>query len=133
MSSAAFKETLNWVFNRNSDAKAISRQLGEGIDARIFVGKDSMLSFVRIEPHTQGNMHSHPEEQWGILLEGSCTRLQGDMEIDMVGGDFWYSSPNELHGIKTNDLPAVILDVFSPPRSAYRSEGKGFGTKGDEK
>lgn len=132
MSIETNKEILDWVFNRNSDKNAILRKLGEGISTRIFVGKDSMLSFVRIEPHTQGSNHSHPEEQWGILLEGTCTRLQGDTEIDMVEGDFWYSPPNELHGIKTKDLPAVILDVFSPPRPAYRTEGEGFDSKGDE-
>jgi quercetin dioxygenase-like cupin family protein len=126
------KEMLDWVFNRNSDTKAILRQLGEGITTRIFVGEDSMLSFVRIEPHTQGSTHSHPEEQWGILLEGTCTRLQGGKEVDMVEGDFWYSPPNEVHGIRTNDESAVVLDVFSPPRTAYRTEGEGFGEKSDE-
>ncbi|MHA2092127.1 MAG: cupin domain-containing protein [Candidatus Kariarchaeaceae archaeon] len=132
MSIETNKEMLDWVFNRNSDTKAILRQLGEGITTRIFVGKDSMLSFVRIDPHTQGSIHSHPEEQWGILLEGVCTRLQGDKEVDMVEGDFWYSPPNEVHGIRTKDRSAVVLDVFSPPRPAYRTEGKGFGGTSDE-
>ncbi|OLS19335.1 MAG: hypothetical protein HeimC2_41710 [Candidatus Heimdallarchaeota archaeon LC_2] len=120
------KEDLQWVFNRNSNAKAILRKLGEGIDTRIFVGKDTMLSFVRIEPNTQGSIHKHPEEQWGLLLEGKCIRSQDGMDIDMVTGDFWYSAPNVSHGIRTTNESAVILDIFSPPRSAYRTEGTGF-------
>ncbi|MHA2504577.1 MAG: dimethylsulfonioproprionate lyase family protein [Candidatus Kariarchaeaceae archaeon] len=121
------KMDLDWVFNRNSDTGAILRKLGEGISTRIFVGKDSMLSFVRLEPHTQGSTHSHPEEQWGILLEGSCVRIQEGKEIKMTKGDFWYSGPNVEHGIRTEEEAAVILDVFSPPRPAYREAGEGFG------
>ncbi|MHA2098010.1 MAG: cupin domain-containing protein [Candidatus Kariarchaeaceae archaeon] len=127
MSDKVIKEELDWVFNRNSDAKALVRQLGEGLNTRIFVGKDTMLSFVKIEPNTEGSIHKHPEEQWGLLLEGKCVRLQDGVEIEMSGGDFWYSPPNVLHGIRTTDTSAVVLDIFSPPRPAYRSEGEGFG------
>ncbi len=133
MSNEIVKETLDWVFNRYSDTKAILRQLGEGINTRIFVGQHSMLSFVRIEPNTQGSIHSHPEEQWGILLEGNCIRIQDDIELEMNEGDFWYVPPDILHGISTTDHPAVILDVFSPPRPAYQTEGHGFATENDDK
>ena len=33
-----------------------------------------MLSLVTIEPNAQGSLHSHPEEQWGVLLEGEGVR-----------------------------------------------------------
>ena len=122
---------LNWVFNRNSDSNAILRTLTRGISTRIFLGKDSMLSFVTIQPHRQGTIHKHPEEQWGVLLEGSCLRSQESNEIRMQVGDFWYSPPNIEHGIRTEDEKAVILDRFSPPRMAYRRSGKGFGKNSD--
>lgn len=122
------KKDLDWIFNRNSDAKAILRNLSDVIQTRIFVGDNLMLSFVTIPPHTQGSIHKHPEEQWGVLLEGSCLRLQNDQEVEMKVGDFWCSPGNVLHGIRTTDENAVILDIFSPPREAYRTEGKGFGT-----
>lgn len=131
MNSEIDKTNLLWVFNRTSDEKAILRKLGEGINTRIFVGKDSMLSFVRLEPNTQGSIHSHPEEQWGVLIEGKCMRLQDGKEIEMEVGDFWYSGPNVEHGIRTTDSHAVILDIFSPPRPAYKEGGEGFGAKID--
>ena len=121
------KLDLAWVFNRNSDLGSIVRKLGAGINTRIFVGKDSLLSFVTLEPHTQGSTHNHVEEQWGVLLEGSCVRLQDGKEIPMEVGDFWYSGPNVEHGIRTENDRAVILDIFSPPRPAYTKEGEGFG------
>lgn len=122
------KNDIDWIFNRNSDKKAIVRNLTEQIKTRIFVGKGSMLSFVTIPPHTQGSIHKHPEEQWGVLLEGTCLRMQEDQEFEMRIGDFWYTPGNVLHGIRTTDQQAFILDIFSPPREAYRHEGEGFGT-----
>ncbi|MEK9720445.1 MAG: hypothetical protein VW257_05240, partial [Quisquiliibacterium sp.] len=60
----------DWLFQLNGDARAIQRKLGEGINTSIFPGENLMLSVVRIEPHSAGSIHSHPEEQWGVLLEG---------------------------------------------------------------
>ena len=119
---------LDWVFNRDSDTNAIVRNLSEDIRVRIFVGKGSMLSFVTLPPHTQGSIHKHPEEQWGVLLEGSCLRIQDEQEVKMEVGDFWYTPGNVLHGVRTLDQPAHILDIFSPPREVYRTKGEGFGT-----
>lgn len=123
------KKELDWVFNRNSDEKAILRNLSEDIKTRIFLSERVMLSFVTLPPNTQGSTHKHPEEQWGLLLEGSCVRIQDGQEIKMEVGDFWYSPSNVLHGIKALDQGAVILDIFSPPREAYRTKGEGFGTQ----
>lgn len=122
------KNNINWIFNRNSDKKAIVRNLTEQINTRIFVGTGSMLSFVTIPPHSQGSIHKHPEEQWGVLLEGTCLRMQEDQEFEMEVGDLWYTPGNVLHGIRTTDQQAVVLDIFSPPREAYRQKGEGFGT-----
>ena len=122
------KSDLDWVYNRNSDKKAIVRNLSADILTRIFLGKNSMLSFVRLPPNTQGSIHKHPEEQWGVLLEGKCIRIQNDQEVEMEVGDFWYSSGNVLHGVRTLDEPTLILDIFSPPRDEYRKKGEGFGT-----
>lgn len=116
-----------WVFNINKEDQGIHRKLTEGITTRIFCGDQVMLSVVRIEPHTTGTVHSHPEEQWGLLLEGECVRIQGDEEIEMKAGDFWHTPSGVPHGIRTGDATATVLDVFSPPRDEYRKPGEGFG------
>ncbi len=116
-----------WVFNLADDAQGIHRKLGEGITTRIFVGDNAMLSVVRIAPHSTGKVHSHPQEQWGILLEGECVRVQGGEEVAMKTGDFWHTPGDVPHGIRTGDVGATVLDVFSPPREEYRRSGEGFG------
>ena len=121
----------SWVFNLNSESLGIPRKLAEGLDARIFVGDNLMLSFVRIEPNSAGKIHNHPEEQWGYLLEGECVRIQGDEEFAAKAGDFWQTPSNVMHGIRTGEKGALVLDIFSPPRPEYRSSGEGFASESE--
>ena len=114
-------------YNLHDMNQGIARQLAEGITTRIFPGEQAMLSVVRLEPNTQGKIHSHPQEQWGVMLEGSATRIQDGEEFAVKAGDFWCTPGNAPHGIRTGPEGAVILDVFAPPRDEYRTAGKGFG------
>jgi len=117
----------DWVFQLRGDARGIERKLAEGVNASIFPGEQAMLSVVRVEPNATGSIHSHPEEQWGVLLEGRCTRIQGGEEVEVTAGDFWHTPGGVTHGIRTGNQGAVILDIFSPPRAEYRQKGQGFG------
>lgn len=118
----------DWVFRLHDDARGIPRTLAEGIHARIFAGQQVMLSVVHIEPHSRGTTHSHPEEQWGVVLEGACTRIQDGEEVEATVGDFWCTPGGIMHGIYTGESGAVVLDIFSPPREEYKQSGTGFGT-----
>ncbi len=66
-----------WVSSLHDLTQGIQRQLGAGISTGIFVGDQAMLSVVTIEPRATGTVHSHPQEQWGVLLEGECVRIRG--------------------------------------------------------
>jgi len=117
----------SWVFQLSGDPRGIPRVLAEGIETNIFVGEQVMISVVRIDPGASGAVHSHPEEQWGVVLEGSCTRMQGDEEVDCEVGDFWHTPGGVMHGIRAGESGAVVMDIFSPPRSEYKQAGRGFG------
>ena len=117
----------DWVFNLNDESQGIFRNLAEGLNTRIFPGENVMLSFVRIEPNSVGKIHHHPEEQWGILLEGECIRIQADEEVAVKAGDFWQTPGNVSHGIRTGAVGALVVDIFSPPRPEYKQAGAGFG------
>ena len=85
-----------------------------------------MLSIVTIAPNTKGTLHHHPEEQWGVCLEGSLTRIQDGAETEVKVGDFWRTPPNVPHTVIGGPDGAVVLDVFAPPREAYTKPGSGF-------
>jgi quercetin dioxygenase-like cupin family protein len=117
----------DWLFQLNGDPRGIARELAKGVNTNIFPGENVMLSVVRVDPHSVGSIHSHPEEQWGVLLEGRCTRIQGGEEVEAVAGEFWHTPGGVEHGVRTGAQGAVILDIFSPPREEYKRAGKGFG------
>ena len=114
-------------FNINNLKKGIQRQLGKGLKTSIFCGEHAMISIVEIEPNSEGKIHSHPQEQWGILLEGSGIRIQGGEKINIEKGDFWLTPGNIEHGIIAGINGAKVMDIFSPPRDEYKKSGSGFG------
>jgi quercetin dioxygenase-like cupin family protein len=65
------------VFQLDGDPRGIARKLAKGIHASIFPGENVMLSVMRVEPHSTGTVHSHPEEQRDVLLDGEYVRMQG--------------------------------------------------------
>ena len=125
---AADNEEEGGFFNIDDPAQGIARTLAPGITTRVFPGDQAMLSVVRLEPSTEGTLHHHPEEQWGVMLEGSAVRTQDGREFAVKKGDFWWTPGGVPHTIKAGPEGAVILDVFSPPREEYRKPGAGFGT-----
>lgn len=114
--------------NLDNPTDGLLRELAPGVSTRIFAGEQAMLSVVTIAPNAIGTMHHHPEEQWGVLLEGSAVRFQGDEEIPVKKGDFWRTPGNVPHTMRAGPDGARVLDVFSPPRAEYKKAGSGFGT-----
>ncbi len=115
-------------FNFADLGEGIARSLAEGIETRVFPGDQAMLSVVSFEPDSVGSIHAHPEEQWGVLLEGSGTRIQDGVEVPVGTGDFWRTPGNIAHGFRAGPDGAKVLDIFAPPREAYRKAGSGFET-----
>lgn len=85
-----------------------------------------MFSVVTVAPGAAGSIHSHPEEQWGMVLSGSGVRIQDGAEVPVAVGDFWRTPGGVDHGFRAGPDGAKLLDVFAPPRAAYRSTGDGF-------
>jgi quercetin dioxygenase-like cupin family protein len=103
--------------NLDNPADGLLRELASGVTTRIFSGEQAMLSVVTLAPHAQGTLHHHPEEQWGVLLDGSAIRVQGGEEIPVGKGDFWRTPGNVPHTMRAGPDGARVLDIFSPPRS----------------
>jgi quercetin dioxygenase-like cupin family protein len=107
--------------NLDDTADGLFRELCSGVTTRIFSGEQAMLSVVSMAPNAQGILHHHPEEQWGVLLEGSAVRVQDGQEIPVKKGDFWRTPGNVPHTMRAGPEGARVLDVFR-----YRKPGSGF-------
>lgn len=113
-------------FNLHDLSQGIARDLANGVRTRIFPGDNVMVSVVRITPNRAGKIHSHPQEQWGVLIEGDGVRIQDGVEHPVKAGDFWQTPGNVPHGFIGGPEGALILDIFSPPREEYKKAGSGF-------
>ena len=58
-------------FNLNDPTQGICRELAPGLSTRIFPGDQAMLSVVTLAANAEGVLHTHPEEQWGVMLEAA--------------------------------------------------------------
>lgn len=117
-----------YFFSLDKLEGGIERQLGEGLMAHIFPAGQSMASVVKIAPHAQGTIHSHPQEQWSILIEGSAVRIHDGEHIPVSKGDFWVAPGGSEHGIIGGPDGAVIIDIFAPSRPEYTQAGSGFAS-----
>ena len=89
-----------------------------GVHFQPVPGVRLLLCRVTIDPHSEAPVHTHDEEQMGIVLSGS-----GDFELDgetrrVVPGDTYHAPPGVPHGLRAGAEGCVVIDVFSPPRAA---------------
>lgn len=96
------------------------KQLAPGVTIRVVSGERLMLSRVAIDPHSEVPIHSHPHEQYGLVLEGEAEfTIAGQVKLLKAGE--YYAIPGDVpHGVITGSVPALCLDIFSPPREEYR-------------
>jgi quercetin dioxygenase-like cupin family protein len=120
-------DVSKFLFNLADKSQGLLRNMTEGVEARVFYGQQVMLSVVELQPNTSGKPHSHPEEQWGVCLEGDAVRMQGGIEFPVKAGDFWYTPGNVEHTMRAGPRGMKLIDIFAPLREEYKTAGEGFG------
>jgi len=87
----------------------------EGVDAQIVTGEHMHLIRAVYPPGAVYEMHSHPHEQFSLLLEGRLRLTVGTETRDIGPGDAWYAPGDVPHGgLVLGDESAVFIDVYSP-------------------
>ncbi len=85
------------------------------VDAQIVTGEHMHLIRAVYEPGAAYEMHSHPYEQFSLLLSGRLLLTVGDETREIGPGDGWYAPADVPHGgAVLGDEPAVFIDVYSP-------------------
>ena len=85
------------------------------VDAQIVTGEHMHLIRAVYEPGATYPMHSHPHEQFSLLLSGRLLLTVGHETREIGPGDGWYAPGGVPHGGEVlGDEPAVFIDVYSP-------------------
>jgi quercetin dioxygenase-like cupin family protein len=93
--------------------------LVKGSDSHLVFGQNVMLSFLTMKAGSVFDLHSHPEEQIMVVLEGYCDEIIEDKIYRVNPGDVIHLPANVPHGAFLRDVDCKVMDVFSPPRSDY--------------
>jgi quercetin dioxygenase-like cupin family protein len=84
---------------------------------KAIAGQGLMLLRVEIEPGGCVEMHLHPNEQFGTVLQGRIRFCLEGGECVLGAGEVYHIPPNLQHEVEAlGDEKAVILDVFHPVR-----------------
>ncbi len=85
------------------------------VEAQIVTGEHMHLIRAVYEPGATYEMHSHPHEQFSVLLAGRMLLRVGEETREIGPGDCWYAPGGVPHGGEIlGDEPAVFIDVYSP-------------------
>jgi quercetin dioxygenase-like cupin family protein len=93
-------------------------------------GQKIMMMLLTVQPGIPTAPHSHPHEQVGYLIEGRGVLSSGGESVEIEAGTSFLIPPNESHNFNaTGEKPAIIIDVFSPPRKDYLEKAKTEGKR----
>lgn len=85
------------------------------VEAQILTGAHMHLIRAVYEPGATYEMHSHPHEQFSLLLSGRMLLTVGGETREIGPGDGWYAPGGVPHGGEVlGDEPAVFIDIYSP-------------------
>lgn len=88
-------------------------------------GEKIMMMMLTVEPGIPTPPHSHPHEQIGYLIEGRGVLFSGGKSTEIEAGTSFLIPPHESHNFNAiGKKPAIIIDVFSPPRKDYLEKAK---------
>ena len=100
-------------------AECSQYEIFPGVNIRTMAGQQVMLSVVNMQPDAVVELHHHPHEQIGILLEGELHFTIGGEQRTLRPGQMWRIPGDVEHKAVAGPDGAKALDVFHPIREDY--------------
>ena len=94
-------------------------ELRPGSVTGIVPGSNFTLSFLRLSPGLDAKLHSHPEEQAVVVLEGELDMALGGKLYRVHAGEVAVIPGGVPHSAVTLDQPCRVIDIFSPARKDF--------------
>ncbi|MGQ0637204.1 MAG: cupin domain-containing protein [Planctomycetaceae bacterium] len=90
-----------------------------GVEIRTMAGDQTMVSVVEFQPGAIVEVHSHPHEQMGMVLEGQAHFYVGDEDRVLGPGDLYRIPGGVPHRVVAVEGRVRALDFFHPVREDY--------------
>jgi len=95
------------------------RQVQEGIQRQMVVGKNVMICRFRFAPKLVTPAHDHPHEQMTLIQRGRVLFTIGDEQKIVKAGDVLHFPSGTWHGATMLDEEVILIDIFSPIREDF--------------
>ena len=96
--------------------------LAPGIDTAIVCGNNLTLSFAVIQPGASGPMHSHPNEQMIVVLEGTVDIVLESKAYGLKAGEVMTVPSNLPHTGIGGERGSRLLEIFTPARKDFEEK-----------
>jgi quercetin dioxygenase-like cupin family protein len=93
--------------------------LVQGSHSHLVRGSNMLVSFLTMKTGSVFELHSHPEEQIMVVLEGFCDEVIEDKMYRVGPGDVVYLPAHIRHGAFVREVDCRTIDVFAPARADY--------------
>lgn len=105
------------VFRHVSDLDVLP--IWTGVVARKVEGRHLTFALVHLEPNASVAPHQHPNEQVGMVLNGTLRFTIGGETRDLRQGDTYVIHAGVPHDAIAGPDGCVVIDVFSPTRDDW--------------
>ncbi len=103
------------------DISAIGpQQIWDGVRGRVVHGEQLTMGVVELDPDGVVPLHSHENEQLGVVLSGSLTFRIGDEARELGPGGTYRIPGGTPHEAKVGPEGAVVVDIFAPVREDWK-------------
>ncbi len=106
---------VTWA--RRSEVPAFSP--APGIQVQPVIGESLMTCWIAMEPGAVVAEHSHPNEQLGVVVEGSVSITAEGETREMVVGDAYVVPKDLAHRGVAGANGVLLVETFVPIREEY--------------
>ena len=103
-----------------NDLSSLTREvIWEGCTGRILRGDQMTFGVLELEPNCVVPSHEHPNDQCGVLIQGSLVFTIGEESREVGPGGTWRIPGGTPHGVVTGPEGAVLAEAWAPGRSDW--------------
>ncbi|GAB4460445.1 MAG: cupin domain-containing protein [Armatimonadaceae bacterium] len=106
---------LDW----DSVPEAVMPSLAGTVTRRFLSGEMLTVARVAFAADSEMEVHSHPNEQFTLVLSGTMEFLVGGKPVTVQEGEILHLPAHVPHGARSIG-EAVVLDMFAPPRADWQ-------------
>ena len=99
---------------------AVGVEIVAGVRMKPLFGDGAMLNLIELDEGAGLGVHSHPQEQLGLMLDGELALTIDGVEHRLRPGDAYQIPGGVEHEAWSVGGPCRVLDVFQPVREDYR-------------